>query len=192
MSEKHDLSWIHLLDDVLGLIVMLVALVSLLELTISFVYALEVFSIGLIAMGIAWLLWSIYVIHKNNYARVFMFLTGIILIAVSVVEFLFVSLPTDLLIMYPALAMFFVGVSRIALGIWVGDTPLWIQMLQVLSGILTINLAAFVFIFPGFSLSTMLILLVISLIANGLVRLIVGRTDVKRQLIQAKTASEQF
>ena len=192
MSEKHDLSWIHLLDDVLGLIVMLVALVSLLELTISFVYALEVFSIGLIAMGIAWLLWSIYVIHKNNYARVFMFLTGIILIAVSVAEFLFVSLPTDLLIMYPALAMFFVGVSRIALGIWVGDTPLWIQMLQVLSGILTINLAAFVFIFPGFSLSTMLILLVISLIANGLVRLIVGRTDVKRQLIQAKTASEQF
>ena len=192
MSEKHDLSWIHLLDDVLGLIVMLVALVSLLELTISFVYALEVFSIGLIAMGIAWLLWSIYVIHKNNYARVFMFLTGIILIAVSVVEFLFVSLPTDLLIMYPALAMFFVGVSRIALGIWVGDTPLWIQMLQVLSGILTINLAAFVFIFPGFSLSTMLILLVISLIANGLVRLIVGRTDVKRQLIQAKTAGEQF
>lgn len=192
MSEKHDLSWIHLLDDVLGLIVMLVALVSLLELTISFVYALEVFSIGLIAMGIAWLLWSIYVIHKNNYARVFMFLTGIILIAVSVVEFLFVSLPTDLLIMYPALAMFFVGVSRIALGIWVGDTPLWIQMLQVLSGILTINLAAFVFIFPGISLSTMLILLVISLIANGLVRLIVGRTDVKRQLIQAKTASEQF
>ena len=192
MSEKHDLSWIHLLDDVLGLIVMLVALVSLLELTISFVYALEVFSIGLIAMGVAWLLWSIYVIHKNNYARVFMFLTGIILIAVSVVEFLFVSLPTDLLIMYPALAMFFVGVSRIALGIWVGDTPLWIQMLQVLSGILTINLAAFVFIFPGISLSTMLILLVISLIANGLVRLIVGRTDVKRQLIQAKTASEQF
>ena len=192
MSEKHDPSWIHLLDDVLGLIVMLVALVSLLELTISFAYALEVFSIGLIAMGIAWLLWSIYVIHKNNYARVFMFLTGIILIAVSVVEFLFVSLPTDLLIMYPALAMFFVGVSRIALGIWVGDTPLWIQMLQVLSGILTINLAAFVFIFPGISLSTMLILLVISLIANGLVRLIVGRTDVKRQLIQAKTAGEQF
>jgi uncharacterized membrane protein HdeD (DUF308 family) len=192
MNEKYDPSWIHLLDDVMGFIVILVALVSLLELTISFTYALEVFSIGLVAMGVAWLLWSVYVIHKNRYARVFMFLTGVILIAISLVEFLFVSLPTNLLIMYPAMAMFFVGVSRIALGIWVGDIPLWIQMLQVLSGILTINLAAFVFIFPGISYSTMLILLVLSLIANGLVRLIVGRTDVKKQLIEAKAASEQF
>ena len=189
MNEKRDPSWIHLLDDVLGLIVVVVALVALLELTVSFAYALEVFSVGLLAMGIAWLLWSIYVIHKNNYARIFMFFTGIVLIVIAILEFLFITLPPNLLIIYPALAMFLVGASRIVLGIWVGDIPLWIQMLQVLSGILTLNLAAFVFIFPTIEFSTMLILLVMSLIANGLVRLIVGRAGIKQQLMQTLDVS---
>ncbi len=186
MSEARDHSWIHLLDDVIGLAVIVVALVSFLELAFSFAYALEILSLGLVAMGIAWIVWSIYIMHEHTYVRIFMFLTGVAAIAVAVIDFLFISLPPDLLIIYPAIAMLLVGLSRIVLGVVLGELPLWIQMLQVLAGILTLNLAAFVFIFPGITFSMMLILLVISLLANGLVRLIVGRTDVRKQRLQSR------
>ncbi len=194
MSEERDPSWIHLLDDVIGLAVIVVALVSFLELAFSFAYAIEILSLGLVAMGIAWIVWAIYIMHSHTYVRIFMFLTGVAAIAVAAIDFLFISLPPNLLIIYPAIAMLLVGLSRIVLGVVLGELPLWIQMLQVLAGILTLNLAAFVFIFPGITFPTMLILLVISLLANGLVRLIVGRTDVRKQRLQARsdtTSSDQ-
>ncbi|MFW9975312.1 MAG: hypothetical protein ACFFDQ_08615 [Candidatus Thorarchaeota archaeon] len=194
MSEERDPSWIHLLDDVIGLAVIVVALVAVLELAFSFAYALEILSLGLVAMGIAWIVWAIYIMHSHTYVRIFMFLTGVAAIAVAVIDFLFISLPPNLLIIYPAIAMLLVGLSRIVLGVVLGELPLWIQMLQVLAGILTLNLAAFVFIFPSITFPTMLILLVLSLLANGLVRLIVGRTDVRKQRLQSRgdtTPSEQ-
>jgi uncharacterized membrane protein HdeD (DUF308 family) len=113
-----------------------------------------------------------------------MLVTGIATIAISIIDFIFFSLSPDLLIYYPALAMLLVGFSRLVLGFLLGDEPLWIQMLQILAGILTINLAAFVFIFSNINFAAMLILLIISLIANGLVRLIVSRTDVKQKIMQ--------
>jgi hypothetical protein len=184
MSEERERSWITLFDDAIGLIVIVVALIAVLELTISFAYALEVLSLGLIAMGIAWIVWSIFILRNNSYARAFMLLTGIAAIAISLIDFLFLSLSPDLLIVYPAIAMLLVGISRLGLGFLIREVPIWIQMLQILAGILTINLAAFVFIFPTIDFSAMLILLVIALIANGLVRLIVGRTEFKEKCMQ--------
>ena len=185
MSGKRDTSWIRILDDAIGLIVIVVAIVAILELAFSFVYALVIFSLGLLAIGIEWVVMGIYVVRANNYARIFMLITGFAAIAISIVDFVFFSLSPDLLIYYPALAMLLVGFSRIVLGFLLGDVPLWIQMLQILSGILTINLAAFVFIFSNIEFSAMLILLVIAFIANGLVRLIVSRTGIKQRMIQS-------
>ena len=185
MSDKSDPSWIRILDDAIGLIVIVVAIVVVLELAFSFVYALVIFSVGLFVIGIAWVVMGIYVVRANIYARVFMLVTGIAAIAISIVDFIFFSLSPDLLIYYPALAMILVGVSRLVLGFLLGDVPLWIQMLQILAGILTINLAAFVFIFPNINFASMLILLVISLIANGLVRLMASRTDIKQKIMQS-------
>jgi uncharacterized membrane protein HdeD (DUF308 family) len=184
MSGKRDTSWIRILDDAIGLIVIVVAIVAILELAFSFVYALVIFSVGLLAIGIAWVVMGIYVVRANIFARVFMLVTGIATIAISIIDFIFFSLSPDLLIYYPALAMLLVGFSRLVLGFLLGDEPLWIQMLQILAGILTINLAAFVFIFSNINFAAMLILLIISLIANGLVRLIVSRTDVKQKIMQ--------
>jgi uncharacterized membrane protein HdeD (DUF308 family) len=184
MSGKRDTSWIRILDDAIGLIVIVVAIVAILELAFSFVYALVIFSVGLLAIGIAWVVMGIYVVRANIFARVFMLVTGIATIAISIIDFIFFSLSPDLLIYYPALAMLLVGFSRLVLGFLLGDVPLWIQMLQILAGILTINLAAFVFIFSNINFAAMLILLIISLIANGLVRLIVSRTDVKQKIMQ--------
>jgi len=184
MSEDRERSWINLFDDVIGIIIILVAVIAVLELTISFVYALEVLSLGLLAMGFAWVVWAIYVMKRNLYARVFMFITGLAVIIVALVDFIFLSLPPEFLIIYPALAMLLVGLSRIVLGVLVGDVPIWIQMLQVLTGILTLNLAAFIFVFPTASFSAMLVLLVISLIANGIVRLVIGRTDLREVCMQ--------
>jgi uncharacterized membrane protein HdeD (DUF308 family) len=184
MSEKSELSWIRLFDDVIGLIVIVVALVAMLELAFSFTYAIEVLSLGLLAIGIAWVVWSLYVIRTNIYARVFMFITGIAAIALSFIDFIFFSLSPNLLIYYPAFAMLLVGISRLVLGFLIVEVSLYIRMLQILAGILTINLAAFVFIFSNTDFSTILILLVISFIANGLVRLSVGRNEIEQQFMQ--------
>jgi hypothetical protein len=185
MSDKNSFSWVRILDDAIGLIVILVALAAVLELAFSLSYALEILSLGLLAIGIAWIVWSFYLTEANIYARVFMFITGGIAVAIALIEFLLFSLSPNQLIIYPALAMLLVGVSRLVLGFLIKGIPLWIQMLQVLAGILTLNLAAFVFIFSNIDLPTMLILLVISFLANGLVRLIIGRTEIHQQWTQS-------
>jgi hypothetical protein len=184
MSRDRESSWITLFDDVIGIIVIVVAVIAVLELTISFAYALEVLSLGILAIGIAWIVWSIFILRYSLYARVFMFITGLAAIIISLVDFIFLSLTPEFLIIYPAIAMLLVGSSRIVLGVLVRDVPIWIQMLQVLAGILTLNLAAFVFIFPNAGFSALMVLLVISLIANGLVRLVIGRTTVREKCRQ--------
>jgi hypothetical protein len=179
MSDESNPPWVRFLDDAIGLIVVVSALVAILELAFSFTFAIEILSLGLIAMGIAWIIWSIFVVRISVYARTFMFVTGGIAVSISVIDFLFFSLSPDLLILFPAIAMLLVGSSRLVLGFLIAGVPLWIQMLQVLAGILTINLAAFVFVFPNIEVSTMLILLIISFASNGLVRLIIGRTETR-------------
>ena len=179
-----ETSWIRILDNVVGLIVIVVAIVAILELAFSFVYALEVLLVGLLAMGVAWIVLGVYVLRAYPYARVFMILTGVAAISLAFFDFIFISLPLDYLIIYPTVAMLLVGSSRLVLGFFVAEIPLWIRSLQVLAGILTINLAAFVFVFPGINFQGVIVLLVIAFLANGLVRLIVGRTDVKQKIMQ--------
>ncbi len=191
MSEERDLSKIALLDDAIGLIVVIVAIAAVLELSFSYAYALEILSIGLLAIGVAWVVWSVYIIRTNFYARIFLFITGLNTIVISVVDFLFFTVPPESLIFYPATAMILIGVSRIVLGVLFSEIPLWIQMLWIMTGILTINLAAFVFIFPNIDFSAMLIFMVIAFLANGLVRLIVGRTEFKKRLLKPTEVSAE-
>jgi hypothetical protein len=190
MSDESYPAWVRFLDDAIGLVVVVLGIVAVLELAFSFTYAIEILSLGLIAMGIAWIIWSIFVVRISIYARIFMFVTGAIAISISLIEFIFFSLSPDLLILFPAIAMLLVGTSRLVLGFLIGGIPLWIQMLQVLAGLLTINLAAFVFIFTNIDVGTMLILLVISFIANGLVRLIIGRTEIRHHYMKASDPSD--
>jgi hypothetical protein len=188
MSDKSDPSWIRILDNVVGLIVIVVAIVAILELAFSFIYALEVLLVGLLSMGIAWVVMGIYVLRAYLFARLFMLITGIAAIVIALVDFIFISLPPDYLVLYPTLTMLLVGSSRLVLGFFVAEITLWIRMLQVMAGILTVNLAAFVFIFPGITFQGVIILLVITFMANGLVRLIVGSTDVKQKIVQTVKA----
>ncbi len=184
MSDSSYPNWINLLDDATGFIVIVVALVAFLESAFSFIYALEILSIGLLLTGIAWVVWGIYIMHSNTYARGFMIITGISAIALSIVDFVLFSFPPEFLIIFPAVGMILIGLSRLVLGFLIGGIPLWVQMLQVLAGILTLNLAAFVFIFSNVNFISLLIFLIISFIANGLVRIIIGRTDLREQCIQ--------
>ncbi|OLS26582.1 MAG: hypothetical protein ThorAB25_21180 [Candidatus Thorarchaeota archaeon AB_25] len=184
MGDKSDASWIRILDNVVGLIVIVVAIVAILELAFSFIYALEVLLVGLLSMGIAWIVMGVYILRAYLFARLFMLITGIAAIVIALVDFIFISLPPDYLVLYPTMAMVLVGSSRLVLGFFVVELTLWIRMLQVMAGILTVNLAAFVFIFPGITFQGVIILLVISFMANGLVRLIVGRTEMKRKIMQ--------
>lgn len=188
MSDNSDPSWIRILDNVVGLIVFVVAIVAILELAFSFIYALEVLLVGLLSMGIAWVVMGIYVLRAYLFARLFMLITGIAAIVIALVDFIFISLPPDYLVLYPIIAMLLVGSSRLVLGVFVVELTLWIRMLQVMAGILTVNLAAFVFIFPEITFQGVIILLVITFMANGLVRLIVGRTDVKQKIVQTVKA----
>jgi hypothetical protein len=183
MSDVRGVSWIRILDNIVGLIVIVVAIVAVLELTFSFIYALEVLLVGLLAMGIAWVIMGIYVLRSYPYARLFMITTGFVAITLSLLDFIFITLPVDYLVIYPTIAMLLIGSSRLVLGFFVAEIPVWIRMLQILVGILTLNLAAFVFIFSTLNFSSIIILLVITFLANGLVRLIVSLTDVKRKIM---------
>jgi hypothetical protein len=189
MSGSSYPNWIRLLDNVTGVITITVALTAVLELSFSFIYALELLSIGLFLTGVAWVVWGAYIIHSNTYARVFMILTGVSVIALSLVDFVFYSLPPEFLILFPALAVLQVGLSRLVLAFLIKDIELWIKMLQGLVGILTLILAAFVFVSANAGFVLMLIFLVISLLANGLVRLIVVRTEFPQKCSQCSEDS---
>ncbi|TFH09089.1 MAG: hypothetical protein E4H14_05120 [Candidatus Thorarchaeota archaeon] len=182
MTNEGYPKWVSMLDDATGFIVIIVALAAILESSFSYIFALEILSFGLLVTGIAWIVWGMYLIRANRNARIFILLSGTIITALALVDFVFYSLPPEFLILFPAFGLVLIGISRIVLGIILGDVPLWIQMLQFLAGVLTLNLAAFVFIFTNAGFIPILALLVILLIANGLVRIIVGRTDTPKQL----------
>ena len=184
MSDSSYPSWIRLLDNATGVFVIVVAIAAFLELALDSLFALEILSIGLFLTGLVWVIWGIYIIKTIQLARVFMIITGLSTIVLSLLDFILLSFPLNFLILFPASAMILVALSRIVLGVIIGDIQLWVQMLQILVGILTINLAAFVFIFPNVGVDTLLIFLVISMIANGLVRLIIGRTDVVNKCLE--------
>ena len=184
MSDSSIPRWIRLLDDATGIIVIMTAVAAVLELAFSFTYAIEILSFGLLLTGLAWVVWGIYIMKSNRYARIFMIVTGLSVVGLSLVDFLLYSFPPEFLIVFPAAAMILVGLSRMVLGVLVGDIPLWIQMLQFLAGVLTINLASFVFIFSNVGVDALLIFLVISMIANGLVRLIIGRTGFAEKCVE--------
>ncbi|TFG30857.1 hypothetical protein EU527_13855 [Candidatus Thorarchaeota archaeon] len=181
MSGSSYPNWVRLLDDATGVIVISVALVAVLESAFNFTYALEILSIGLLITGIAWVVWGVYIMHSNTHARIFMIISGIFTIILSLMDFILSSSPPELLILFPAAGMILVGLSRLMLGFLIGNIPQWIQMLQILAGILTLNLAAYVFIFPNVGVTLLLIFLVISFIVNGLVRLIIRRTELADQ-----------
>ena len=184
MSDSSYPRWIRLLDDATGILVIAVAIAAFLELAYDSLFALEILSIGLIMTGLIWVIWGIHIMKTNLYARVFMVVTGVLTIGFALADFVLITLPPDFLIVFPATGLILVSLSRIVLGIVIGDIPLWIQMLQVLAGILTVNLAAFVFIFPNVGFDILLIFLSISMIANGIVRLIVGRTSVIEKCLE--------
>lgn len=193
MSNDSYPKWVSMLDDITGLTVIIVAIAAFLESSVSYILALDILSLGLLITGIAWIVWGMYLIRVNKNARIFILLSGAAIISFSLVDFIFHSLPPEFLILFPAFGMIFVGISRIVLGIIVGNVPQWIQMLQFLVGVLTLNLAAFVFIFTNVGFIPILIFLVISLLANGLVRLIVGRSEIPqkcRELPQKCTDDE--
>ena len=172
-----------MLDDATGLIVIIVAIAAFLESSASYILALEILSFGLLITGIAWIVWGIHLLHANKNARIFIVLSGTGIIALALVDFVFYSLPPEFLILFPAFGLILVGISRIVLGIILGNVPLWIQMLQFLAGILTLNLVALVFLFTDAGFFAILTILVISLMVNGLVRLIVSRTDIQKQYV---------
>lgn len=186
MNNESYPTWVRILDDATGFIVIIVAIAAVLESSVSYTLALVILSFGLLIMGIAWTVWGVFILRAKKNARVFILLSGISIICLSLVDFIFYSLPPEFLILFPAFGMILVGVSRVVLGLILGDIPLWIQMLQILAGILTLNLAAFVFFFTNAGFVPILVLLVISLIGNGLVRLIIGRTDMHDHLAQYK------
>lgn len=82
-----------LLDDVTGIVMIAVA----------------IFALGLLLTGATWLVWGIYVMKTNTYARAFMIITGISVIGLSLIDFLFLSLPVDFLIIFPAIGMIMIG-----------------------------------------------------------------------------------
>ena len=185
MSDRLDTTWISIFDNGVGLIVIVVSIIAILELAFSFVYALEVLLIGLFVMGVAWVIMGIYVLHAYLYVRIFMLINGFAAIAIVIIDFTFISLPPDYLILYPTIAMLLIGSSRLVLGYFISEIPFWIRMLQALAGILTINLAVLVFVFPGVAFEGIILLLVIAFIANGLVRLVMGLTETKQRIMES-------
>lgn len=185
MSDRLDTTWISIFDNGVGLIVIVVSIIAILELAFSFVYALEVLLIGLFVMGVAWVIMGIYVLHAYLYVRIFMLINGFAAIAIVIIDFTFISLPPDYLVLYPTIAMLLIGSSRLVLGYFISEIPFWIRMLQALAGILTINLAVLVFVFPGVAFEGIILLLVIAFIANGLVRLVMGLTETKQRIMES-------
>jgi uncharacterized membrane protein HdeD (DUF308 family) len=114
----------------------------------------------------------------SNLKVVTRFITGAILIIFSIVV-IFITLndPTysiSVLIMLLAIALLIMGIGRLAVGLVAKRFDLWFRVVLMVIGIGTIILSIIIFFMPTIGAVVLLILLSVTLLINGVGRLLLG------------------
>jgi len=135
-----------------------------------------VLSIVLLVTGIARIFTGIFARYLSDGIRAANVAIGIVAIALGIIAIVYTDLTTQLLIYILSFALLLNGVARLVIGGFTKAFPKWLRGFFAVVGILTIILAAIVFVYSDFGFLALILLLSFTFMFNGIARIIQGIT----------------
>lgn len=179
MSEIKAPSWLRALDIVFGFIAIILSIVVVVFSELTILTLILLLSIILLVIGIARIFGGIFAKYLSDGLRAINVGAGILALVLAFVALLYPQLATQVLIYLLSLALLIHGIARVLIGGFAKVLPSWLRGLLVVVGLLTIVLAVVFFISPAFGFLTLIFLLSIAFILNGIGRIISGITGIR-------------
>jgi len=179
MSEMKALGWLRALDVVFGLIAVILSIVVLVYQDIAIPTLIFVLSIALLIIGIARVFGGIFAKYLSDGLRAFNVGTGILALVIAIVAMLYPELATQVLIYILSFALLINGIARLVIGGFGKVFPSWLRGLLAVVGLLTIVLSVVVFVSPAFGELTLVLILSITFLLNGIARIVSGITGIR-------------
>ena len=178
MSERKAPGWLRALDILFGLIAIILAVVVLAYQELAILTLIFVLSIALLIIGIARVIIGLSAKYLSDGLRALNVGTGILAFVLAIVALFYPELATQMLIYLLSFALLVIGIARLVIGGFAKVLPSWLRGLLVAVGLLTIVLSVVVFISPTMGEVTLVFLLSISFLLNGIARIGSGITGI--------------
>ena len=178
MDEKAARRRFKSSNILIGLLMILLSIVAIMYPDATNLYVAFLLSVVLMIAGIGRIINASSDEKLSNIKAIGRFISGSVALIVSIVAMLLIiSDPVkalDLWYLLVAFALFIIGIIRIVLGIQSKKFDNWFRILAIIVGILTLILSILIILIPDLGGDFIVSMIAISLIVNGLVRIILG------------------
>jgi uncharacterized membrane protein HdeD (DUF308 family) len=172
MSETKAPGWLRAFDVVFGLIAVILSVVVLAYQELAILTMILVLSVVLLVTGIARIFNGVFARYLSDGIRAAN-------IALGIVALVYADLTTQLLIYILSFALLLNGVARLVIGEFGKAFPKWLRAFFAVVGVLTIILAALVFVYSDLGFLALVLLLSFTFMFNGIARIIQGVTGIQ-------------
>ncbi len=179
MSEIKAPGWLRALDIVLGLIAVILSIVVLVYQELAILTMIFVLSIALLILGIARIFGGIFAKYLSDGMRAVKVGIGILALVLGAIAFLYTDLTTQVLIYILSFALLLNGIARLVIGGFARLLLSWLRGLLTVVGLLTTILSVVVFVSPAFGELTLVLILSITFLLNGIARIASGITGIR-------------
>ena len=179
MSEIKAPSWLRALDIIFGLISVILAIAILVYQELAILTMILALSIALLIVGIARVFGGIFAKYLSDGLRAINVGTGILALVLAIVAILYTDLATQVLIYLLSFALLINGIARLVIGGFGKIFPSWLRGLLAVIGLLTIILSVVVFVSTTLGELTLILILSITFLLNGMARIVSGITGIR-------------
>ena len=168
---KRMLSTIKITNILVGIVFLVLACVAIINIELATYSILIIFGVSLIILGLVRIFVGLYYKEEEKTTRILKVSFGSIFIIIGIIILSVPSLGVDLLIILLASALIANGLIRVIISIIEKNTPNWFRILFGLIGSITIFLGVITLIFTKYGYFTLIILISIIFIMNGIARI---------------------
>jgi len=133
-------------------------------------------NVGLLFIASGRIVTGVMAKHFSKAFRIVNVIAGIVVFILAIMVVFFPIFNLAFLVALLAVALLVYGMSRIMIGGFADILPGWVRGMLVAGGIFTLLMSFIVFLFPGVALLTLVFLLAIVLIWNGIEAIASGAT----------------
>lgn len=162
---------LKILNRSAGVILIVLACVTIINQQLATLVALIILGVSLLLLGITIIFVGYYFKEEVKSLRILKIAFGILLMSLAIIVIAFHSLGIEIIIILLASAMIANGILRIIIAIVEKNLPNWYIVLITLVGIITIFFGILTLIFSKYGTFTLIILLSIIFIFDGLTRI---------------------
>jgi uncharacterized membrane protein HdeD (DUF308 family) len=178
MNEEKAPNWLRALDIILGLVAVVLGIAVLFMPNVAVETLIFYLYFALLFIGTERILVGALFKPLSRGLRIISIVAGLIAIglAIAVLAYSYPYFATALLVSMLAFALLIQGVARVIIGALAKILANWVRGLLVAGGVLSIVLSIMVLVFPGVALLTLVFLLSITLVWNGIDAIVAGVT----------------